>query len=77
MEVGRAEGQADFLLDVALFEGDELRAAAADVDEQAILMAEGVRRADEVECRLLVARDDADGEARAALDLSDGFARTP
>ena len=37
-------------------------------------MAEGVRRADEVECRLLVARDDADGEARAALDLSDGFA---
>ena len=37
-------------------------------------MAEGVRRADEVERGFFVARNDADGEARAALNLGDGFA---
>ena len=74
MEIRRAERQADFLLDAAARECDELRAAAADVDEQAALVAEGVRCADEVERGFFVARNDADRKACAALDFSDGLA---
>ena len=67
----RADRQADLLLDLACAVGDDLRARAADIDEQARVLAEIVRRADEVVRRLLVARDHADRQPRAALDLAD------
>lgn len=67
----RANRQADLLLDLARSVGDDLRARAADIDEQARVLAEVVRRADEVVRRLLVARDHADRQPRAPLDLTD------
>ena len=67
----RADRQTDLLLDLARAVGDDLRARAADVDEQARVLAEVMRRADEVVRRLLVARDHAYRKARAPLDLPD------
>ena len=70
----RAERQAPPALHRTPRKRDNLSAAAANVDHDAVCMRDVLRRADEVVHRLLIAGDDADLHPRAPRDLPHGRA---